>query len=506
MNTNQENTTDYRILLLNKLLQTPHRDLAKIYPTHKEVIDQDPLFYVHLAAWYNDKGEIRDNKEMFIINLLTHSDNLFREVGLSLLHELPPYEIIRVVDFIHGKYDKKLKMVTGLKKNIPGSMRTEIERYLHEREADVDWFDSSVLTARKHLKRLYALLHIAPSERAQAVLFEDKPPEGSRLADLKELVKLEDPAAQAELIINRKIPYRIASTVVKNMTPTVLLALIEVMTPQELINNMGSLRKRGVFDNPDLKSLVEDKLKKAEGSKKVSSLKAMEAAKVAGLSEDLNEALQNVSDKQVKNKGRISRATALLIDKSLSMGIAIELGKQMASLISAVMAEGVPLYVYATDVMAYPIQSKGNALAEWNEAMKYIKAGNGTCLGAPLVVMKNNKQIVEQIVMITDEGENAPPAFLKSYEDYCTTLNIRPSVHMIRCGTFCNVVSDKLERAGVEISKYDIKGGKGETDYYSLPGIISYLMHPGKLEILMEIMNYPLPQRKSIKEKKEVLL
>ena len=36
------------------------------------------------------------------------------------------------------------------------------------------------------------------------------------------------------------------------MTPTVLLALIERMSPQELINNIASLTKRGAMENPDL--------------------------------------------------------------------------------------------------------------------------------------------------------------------------------------------------------------------------------------------------------------
>jgi hypothetical protein len=98
--------------------------------------------------------------------------------------------------------------------------------------------------------------------------------------------------------------------------------------------------------------------------------------------------------------------------------------------------------------------------------------------------------------MITDEAENSPPAFLKAYEAYCTAMNVRPSVHMLRCGAFGNEISAKLERAGVELSKYDIKGA---TDYYSLPQICSYLTKPSKLDLLMEIMNFELPKRKPAK-------
>src|SRR5690606_13362553 len=144
--------------------------------------------------------------------------------------------------------------LSGLFRNVPRSLKTEVGRYLREREADPDWFDSSVLTARKAMKRLYALLHVPPGERAQKVLFDNEPPPDSRLYQLRQLAKADSPAAQARAIIEHRIPYRVAATVVNKMTPTVLLALIEQMSPQELINNLGSLKKRGAFDNADLKS------------------------------------------------------------------------------------------------------------------------------------------------------------------------------------------------------------------------------------------------------------
>src|SRR5205823_1766251 len=180
-----------------------------------------------------------------------------------------------VLDFVHGrkktrKVRDKVKKAAealaeaktvveefGLFRNPPRSLRTEIVRYLHEREADADWFDSTALTARKALKRLYALLHVKPGERVQQILFDEEPPADSRIFALKELSKAATPADQARAIVEHKIPYRVAATVVKQMTPTVLVALIDARSPQEMINNLGALQKRGALDNPDLKGLVE---------------------------------------------------------------------------------------------------------------------------------------------------------------------------------------------------------------------------------------------------------
>src|SRR5437588_721764 len=128
---------DLRLELLNSLLTTPHRELAKIRPVHQEMVTKDPRFYVRLSAWYADHGDVR------------------------------------------------------------------------EREADPDWFDGSVLVARKAIKRLYALLHVKPSERAQQILFDENPPADSRLAALKILARAKTPVEQAEAIIEHRIPYRV---------------------------------------------------------------------------------------------------------------------------------------------------------------------------------------------------------------------------------------------------------------------------------------------------------
>lgn len=513
---------DQRVQMLNTLLTTPHRDLAKVYPVHQNMVSEDPLFYGHLAAWYNDTGDVRDHKEMFCVNLCLSDFEGHRDAGLALLREMPPYQVTRVLDFVHGRVDKIKAQPArkaqgrrgaanyraaqparpartdryGLFRNVPNSMKTEITRYLREREGDDKWFDATAMRFRRHLKRMYALLRIEPSDRAQAILFDGEPPEGSSLKDLKELSKADSAAAQAKVIIDRKIPYTVASTVVSAMTPTVLLALIEVMSDQELINNMGSLKKRGAMDNPDLKALISERLKKAKKSKKVSGLKAMEAVKASGVDAELAADLEDVADSQMKAKGRIKRSTALLIDKSHSMHEAVEIGKQMASMISAVMDDDAAFYCYAFDTMPYQLTANGTDLASWERAFRGIKADGATHNGAPLMAMQRAKQAVEQIFMITDEGENRSPTFNKALHEYAANLGIEvPSVFVLRAGSrlswgkITNVLQNQDD---VQLEVYEFNG-----DYYSLPNLIPYLAQPSKLDLLLEIMAYPLPERKS---------
>jgi hypothetical protein len=528
---NQEQ--DLRVGILNALLTTPHRDLEKIYPVHQDLIAKDPRFYVRLAAWYNDCGDVRDHKEMFIVNLVLSDFDGHRDVGLAMLRELPPYQVVRVIDFISGrKKTRKVREVnqkvlqqagkkqrqslarrlfgtakpepkqpakpsgpqkvtteTGLFRSVPRAVKTEVSRYLRERELDAEWFDGCVLTARKAMKRLYALLHVRPGERAQQILFDDNPPADSRLFALRKLAAATSPAEQAAAIVENRIPYRVAATVVHQMTPSVLAALINQMSPQELINSLGALRRRRALELPEIKALVEEKLEAAKSAGRISALKTGQAISAAGVSDDLRQQLEDVADTQVKAKGRISRPTALLIDKSASMNVAIELGKQIGALISAICEK--ELYTYAFDAMAYEIVPKGNRLADWERAMAGITAQGSTSCGVALRYLAKKRQYVEQIIVITDEEQNTPPEFLDALREYNAQLQASPAVCIVRTPGGRDMIERQCKTAGVEIDVFQFTG-----DYYALPNLVPMLARPSKLELLMEIMDYPLPERR----------
>src|SRR5436305_8226400 len=105
---------DLRLRLLNTLLTSPHRKLEAVWPVHQEIVSADPLFYVRLAAWYADHGDVRDHKEMFVATLAQSNFPGHREVGLAMLRELPPYEVSRVLDFVHGrKTTRKMRIKTA---------------------------------------------------------------------------------------------------------------------------------------------------------------------------------------------------------------------------------------------------------------------------------------------------------------------------------------------------------------------------------------------------------
>lgn len=468
---------DLRLEMLNSLLTTPHRELGKVAELHKMMVELDPIFYGHLAVWYQRNGEVRDHKEVFVGNLLTSQLTEHRGAGFVMLQQFPPYQVARIVDFMKQHQQK-----------LPRSARTAVRRYLQAREKNAQFFDRAAVRGRKAMKHLYASLHIKPNERANAVLFKETPPADSLAFALKQLAKAETAETQAQLIAEHKIPYTVAVGAVKQLTPEVMVALIQAMSPQEVINNLNSLQKRGAMENAEVKALIEAKLQEATTSDRVSAFKAMKAAEVASVDDATAAQLEKVVDEQVQKRGKITKPTALLVDKSSSMTQALEVGKQIAALISGI--SDANLFVYAFNEKAQPVTAKGKALSDWEKAFQNIFPSGMTSIGVALDMMRTQKQSVEQIIIVTDEGENSAPYFNNVYPNYCQELNVVPNVVIVKVGNHSNYLERQLQQNQVAFETFTFAG-----DYYSLPNLVPMLSRPSRLELLMEILETPLPVR-----------
>jgi hypothetical protein len=468
---------DMRLELLNSLLTTPHRQLEQAGALHNEIVKCDPIFYGHLAVWYQANGDVRDHKEVFVANLLISAMESHRHAGFTLLQEFPPYEVARIVDFMKQHGGK-----------LPRSARTAVTRYLRKRESDAALFDRAALRGRKAMKHLYATLHIKPNERAEAVLFKGLPPEDSLAFALKQLAKADSPAEQAAIIVERKIPYTVAVGAIKQLTPAVLVALINSMTPQEVINSLNSLKARGAFGHQEVKALIDEKLKAAEKSSRVAALKTRVAADATDLDEETVARLNRIANEQVKRRGQITRSTALLVDKSSSMTEAIEVGKQIAALVSAISVG--ELVVYAFDTIAFQVQATGRELSDWDRAFQGIVSDGATSIGAPVEVMRLKKQAVEQFIIVTDEGENRQPLIAQAYDAYRRDLNVAPNVLIVKVGHASELIERQLRDRDAQVDTFTFAG-----DYYSLPNLIPLLSRPSRLELLMEILETPMPAR-----------
>lgn len=498
---------DVRLQLFESICKTPHlggekpkkgQKLSKaqraanllarrqaLLTQHKAALNADPLFYGHMAVWYDENGDVRDHKDAFIATLFGSEFPEHREAAFMLMQSLPPVQVARVMEYCALSWKKR-----------PRQLRTAIAYFLRKLEKSDRAFDDAVMYHRRWLHQLYAMCHIAPSERAQAILFDDAPPPNSLPAQLKQIAKMTDPAAQAQALVKYdRIPFTTGVGLVGKRTPAVMVALVNAMTPQQVINNLDSINRSGVMENAEVKQLVHSKLDAAKTKKTVAAFKTKVAkAATKNLDAETAKKLDAVTDAQVQRKGSIKRPTLLVVDKSGSLAQAIDIGKQLAALISAIAKD--ELYVYAIDGAAIAIKADGKELSDWERAFKMIRAGGQTSLGAALKAARINKQRVEQIVMVTDQGENQRPLFVDEYKLYCEAMCVKPSIVIVSVGTDTGYIERQMATSGAELEKVRID----TTDYYALPNVITLLSKPSKVELVMEIMELPLPRRNAAAE------
>lgn len=467
---------DVRVRILNSFLAMPHGKLSDLAGLHRDGLERDPLFYGHLAAWYAERGEVRDHKVLFVAHLLTSDFVELRGAGWNLMQRLPPHMVAAV--------HQHAKRVIG---KLPRSFKSAVLHYLRTLEASPARFDRAAMRSRQALKQLYASLRIAPGKRAQAVLFDEQPPVDSPLFQLKQLAQASDPAEQARLIVAQRIPYTVAVGAVRTITPSVLVALLEVMTPQETINHLAALRKRGAFDSPEVKALIEAKLRQAESDTRVSTLKATRALAAVELDDDTAAVLTATTDRRVAKLARITRPTALFVDKSGSMEQAIGVAKEVAALVSAVCAD---FRVLAFDSEVIELKAARPERSAWEQAFKLIRANGGTSVGAPLAKLARERHVVEQIVIITDMGDNTAPLFHDAYAAYTQAMGISPQVMIVAVGGSDRNFEARLRQQHVPHTVWTFDG-----DYFSLPNLLPLLAAPSRAELVEQVLATALPTR-----------
>ena len=123
--------------------------------------------------------------------------------------------------------------------------------------------------------------------------------------------------------------------------------------------------------------------------------------------------------------------------------------------------------------------------------MAGISAGGNTSCGVAISRMLQKRQRVEQIVMVTDEGENTAPRFEDAYQQYADEMKVRPAVILVKIGQASNNLEMACARLGIPPPVFEFCG-----DYYALPNVIPLLTYPSLSEMVMEVLDYPLPQRK----------
>lgn len=380
-------------------------------------------------------------------------------------------------------------------------VQSAVRNYLRfrEREDNRMLMEGAILRMRRSLLTLYKKMRIRPIEWVENALFKGQPPEGSRIEAMQKLIAEDDPTVQATIIVDAKLPYPVVRSLIKAKTPSTTLASIIVMSPQEVLANLGMLKRDGAFDNPEIKEVLDAKLAKVKTAKKgkVDAFKGVTAKEaVADLDEKTKKLMTDITDEQLKLHGTIRARTFMLIDKSASMTDAIDTAKQLGAALAQAGGDkfaGACLFGTQPRRVAWKAADGDiTKFSAWQEKLKMQNADGGTDLGACIPLMIRDKIDVEQILIITDEGENGRPYFYERLPEYKAAFGHIPNIVIIRLGRHaCSNVERTCKRAGATVDVLSV----ADIDKISIPNVIQLLSKKSIFDLIQDVLDLSLPSR-----------
>lgn len=454
--------------VISLLTKSPHGDLKQYLDVGLKAAAQDPQFLARLVAWNEKKGQIRDSKVALpVISLSSTKDEELVQNALAHMAMLDPRNLVRAV-----RFSKSLKGVPQR------AVKRMVERYLSFREQPAR-LERVVLQHRQSMKELYALNHIKPGPLAQKILFD-----GAKIGVFKDVAALKDmsPTEAAGVIISRKIPFLTALGAMgaRMKEPDVVLALIQSMSPLEVVTNTKMLERLGVKSNPALRGAFEKAMMEAAASKK-SVLKTSVAAKAVGGS--LGEKLAGVQEKQLDSMS-IQGDWLILADRSGSMTRAIETSKEVAAVLARLCNGSVTLTFF--NVAPTRFNVTGKTLEEIKTMTRSITATGGTSISCGLRQALDEGGSFDGIAIVSDGEETGPGSFAKVYAKMVQDGGKEVPVYLFDCDGGRNNLGDSCAAEGIELHTFDCRG-----DHYSIPNLVQ-TMRVNRYSLVQEIMDTPL--------------
>ncbi len=490
--------------LVTELTRSPHGKLEEYIPLARQAAIQEPEFLSHMIAYNEQKGQIRDSKVALpVISLTTAGFPAdFRSNSLAHLALLSPRDFLRAMRFV-----KATTSMGGAGK----SLTKLVTRYLRAREAKYTWWERQAVQHRASIKELYSLYHVKPgSENANIVLYgrdfnkvKQPYPRGSIFASIAQLKHM-SAAEAAGTIMERRIPFMVAIGALgaNAKDPSLVLALIERMSPTELVTNSKMLERLGVTTVPALRAAYAEALEKAGTKKTAASRTATFKATVAAAAfeepEDerspIQEKLRALQERQItrhKAEHGIDGDWLVLGDKSGSMTPAIEASRLVAATLAKLVKGQVELVFF--DTAPRRIVATGKSYDQLVTETAFVKAVGGTSIGCGLQWALDAKREFGGIVIVSDGCENTLPLFARVYAEYEARYGYRPVVYWYRCqGSEPEIHAQNwinmMKAAGIDLQTFDIRGG---TDHYALTNLAS-TMRLNRYSLLEEIMDTPL--------------
>jgi hypothetical protein len=472
--------------IITQLLKTPHGNLIEYADPVMRAAAEEPEFFAHLIAWNHINGQVRDSK-VALPPITLHAKNFTTDLELvdnSIAHTmlLDPRNLLKALTFA-----RQLNALDDDRSYHSRRLREAAKRYLREREKNWPWWEAAALQHRRSMKELYVTLRMHPSPMAARV-FNREYARGS-IFDVVAKLNIMSAKEAAGEIVRRRIPFLTVQAALgaKMKEPDIALAMMEQMSPAEIVNNTNMLTKFGIKTNPVLRAAYESALQRVAESKKTATLKTTRAA--AAVTDDKIKAkLQATQERQLTRMGGIDGDWLVAGDKSSSMTDAIETSRHVAATLARMVKGKVHLVFFDTSPRYMEVTGKDYdaLLAE----TRRVTANGNTNIGCSLQYLLDNSIAVNGIVVVTDQEENQRPVFAEVYRSYVKKMEIEPVVYIywLRARSQ-DIMKQNCDRAGIATEVFDLR--QSNIDYYALPNLVK-TMNAKRYTLIDQIMDTKL--------------
>jgi hypothetical protein len=296
-----------------------------------------------------------------------------------------------------------------------------------------------------------------------------------------------DPLEAAGTVIEKRIPFLVAYGALGNKLKdvSVLQALINSMTPVELVTNAKALETLGVGNSPVLRATMDAKIEEV-GRSRAGALKTAKAA--SATSGVLQEKLAAAQERQLDALS-VQGDWLVLADRSGSMAHAMDLARQVAALLARVAAGRVHMVFYNQAPTYRDVT--GKSLEEILAITRGLNAHGGTVPGVALAFARASKLTCDGIAMVGDGNENfgAVPPFVRELELYEQWQGKSVPLYLYRTKGDPATVANAAKAGGIDMTVFDLSSGN--IDYNSLPNLVA-TMRTQRYSLLDEINEAPL--------------
>lgn len=469
--------------LIASLSKSTHGKLEENIPL-LEFARIDPKVFAHVVAWNHLKGSVRDTKASLPILGLRGASKKHPELAesnIAALALLPPRELMKAYKFNRTLVEKGLIIPDGFRKKLEWALRT----YLLVRELDEKWWNAAVLRNRKAMLYLYKVSHKKPSAWAQRILFEKDYPKKSVFGIIKNL-SIMTPLTAAAMILKHKIPMQVAiGAGAKLQDDNVILALLEGMSANELMNNTKFLKELGVFENTVLKTAYDHALVRARSDKNANLLRTQKVLEVV---EDNTIAakIKNLERSHSKRIGGIEGNWLVLADRSYSMNESIILARHVSAALASQVKGEVHLMFFDDKVDYFNVSQK--EFSDIEKETRFIRSRGMTSIGIGLQYAVKKGLSFDGIAVVSDGGENEFPLFCQEYRSLALSGRT-PTVYFYKIKGDRDKFSDNCKASEISIETFDLT--EGQVDLYSIPTLVK-TMRTNRFSLRDEIMETEL--------------